>query len=329
MRHRQCFVALTLVATVFASSAPALGQSSAEITAAKQAFKEGDEAEKRRDLPTAAAKFKEALAVKETPQLVLRLGGVQEKLGLLAQAMQSYERGMERAQAANLAPVAKVAREQMEAMRARVPTVVVTVAKSYPDLSVTLDGKPLALGTKTYLDPGDHKVVAEASGFQKKEKPFAAVERDALEFQLDLAPIGGPAPVAGPVDQTPVDGGPKASKLPPAILIGGGAAAIGAGVVLFIVAASKDSTITKECGGNRDTCNVPKAEQKSITSQVSTVNTLQIVSAISAGVGAVGVGIGTYLLLHKPSAPAQAAEGIRIYPLAGPTVAGAGFSGRF
>src|SRR5262249_14925873 len=148
----------------------------------------------------AAAKFKEAIAIKETPQLVLRLGGVQEKMGLLAQAMASYERGMERAQGANLPQVAKVAREQMEAMRARVPTVVVTVAKSYPDLAVTLDDKPLALGTKTYLDPGDHKIVAEATGFLKKEKPFAAVERDALEFQLDLAPAGGPAPVTGPIE---------------------------------------------------------------------------------------------------------------------------------
>jgi hypothetical protein len=330
MGSRRRIVAFALVVTALVGSAPASAQPDAQIAAAKQAFKEGDEAEKRRDLPTAAAKFKEAIAVKETPQLVLRLGGVQEKMGLLAQAMASYERGMERAQAANLSNVAKVAREQMEAMRSRVPTVVVTVAKAYPELTVTLDDKPLALGTKIYLDPGDHKVVAEATGYQKKEKPFAAVERDSLEFQLDLAPVGGPAPVTGPIEGNGVtpDNGPRPSKVPAAILIGGGAAAIGAGVAFFVVATGKNSDVDKLCGGpDRKHCPVTKKDE--INSDISTVKLFQIVSLVSTVVGVGGVGVGTYLLLRKPPPPAQAADGVRVFPILGPTTAGAGLSGRF
>ncbi len=329
MGSRRRAAALALVVSVLAGSSPARAQSDPQITAAKQAFKEGDEAEKRRDLPTAAAKFKEAIAVKETPQLVLRLGGVQEKMGLLAQAMASYERGMERAQTANLANVAKVAREQMEAMRSRVPTVVVTVAKAYPELVVTLDDKPLALGTKIYLDPGDHKVVAEATGYQKKEKPFAAVERDSLEFQLDLAPVGGPAPVTGPIEgNVPSDTAPRPSKVPAAILIGGGAAAIGAGVVLFVVASGKNGHIDDLCGGSAR-LHCPVSKKAEINSDVSSVKTLQIISLASAVVGVAGVAGGTYLLLRKPPQPAQAADGVRIFPILGPTTAGAGVSGSF
>ena len=213
-----------LIAALVAVPAAAYAQTDAQVAAARAAFKEGDEAEKRRDLPTALAKFKEALAVKETPQLILRIGGVQEKLGQLGQAMLSYERGLERAQASNLAPVVKVVKEQIDALRPRVPTVVVTVAKQYPDLAVTLDDKPLALGTKLYLDPGEHKIVARATGYDTKEKPFAATERDALEFQLDLAPTGGVVPPVGgpPAGETAGASSDKPSRLPSVILISGG-----------------------------------------------------------------------------------------------------------
>ncbi|HEY4120146.1 MAG TPA: hypothetical protein VGM56_19915, partial [Byssovorax sp.] len=308
--------------------AAAYAQTDAQVAAARAAFKEGDEAEKRRDLPTALAKFKAALAVKETPQLILRIGGVQEKLGQLGQAMLSYERGLERAQAANLAPVVKVVKEQIDALRPRVPTVVVTVAKQYPDLAVTLDDKPLALGTKLYLDPGDHKLVARASGYDTKEKPFAATERDALEFQLDLAPTGGAAPPVGgpPAGETAGPSSDKPSRLPSVILISGGGAAIATGIVFFVLAGGKDSDVDKLCGGS-DRLHCPPAQETTINSDVSSVKTFQVVGGVAVGVGAVAVGIGTYMLLRTPKpAPAAAFE---VLPSFGPSQAGLTARGAF
>ena len=66
------------------------------MATARQAFKEGDEAENRGDLAIALAKFKEALAFKATPQLHLRIGAVQEKSGRLVDALDSYETGLSR-----------------------------------------------------------------------------------------------------------------------------------------------------------------------------------------------------------------------------------------
>ena len=72
-------------------------QSPKDIAAAKQAFKEGDEAERRGDFETALARYEAAIKVKETPQLYLRIGAAKEKLGRLVAALASYRQGLEKA----------------------------------------------------------------------------------------------------------------------------------------------------------------------------------------------------------------------------------------
>jgi hypothetical protein len=323
------FAAL-LAAALLASAAPAGAQTAAEIAGAKKAFKEGEEAEKRRDYRLALTKFQQAMSVKETSQLLLRVGAMQEKLGQLVEALEAYERGLAKANAQGLAPVIKVAQEQIDSLKTRVPTVTVNAAKPYPELVITLDDKPIApaaFGTKIRLNPGQHKLAATAQGYPAQEKPFVANERDTFDFTMDLAPGAAPARAAQSVEASKPAG---PSKLPGVLLVGGGGAALATGVVLLVVAFSKDSAIDDLCGGP-DRLDCPRSRADDINSRISTVKVFQVLSLGAGVLGAAGVGVGTYLLVRKPPEPSSktGAIWVDVAPAAGPGEVGLRATGRF
>ncbi len=107
-----------MAASVIGAPGLASAQSAKDVAAARQAFKEGEDAEAKGDLSVAIDRYRQALAIKATPQLHLRVGAVEEKLGRLVDALASYQRGLEKA--SSLPAVAAVAGEQIEALRPRV-----------------------------------------------------------------------------------------------------------------------------------------------------------------------------------------------------------------
>lgn len=289
-------------------------QSSKEIAAARQAFKDGEAAEAKGDLETALARFQAALTVKETPQLHLRIGTVEEKLGRLTSALASYKRGLERA--ASLPAVAKVAKEQIDAIEPKIPELTIAVAAPPAGLAITLDGAPVAassLGAARAIDPGQHRLHAEAPGRVPFDRAFTA-DRGAVRVDVELAPV-----VVKPIE-TP-------SKVPGAVTIAGGAAALIAGAVLIGVSFAKDGSIDDLCGGSqRLSC--PESRRDEIESGVRAANALRF-SGIGAGVlGAAGVAVGSYLLV-RAARPREATSAISVAPFAGIGVAGASVTGRF
>jgi hypothetical protein len=307
MTMKKSFVsALCLLATL--APTPALAQSDAEIALARKWFREGEQAEKSKDYAAALERFEKALAIKTTPQLLLRVGSAQERLGRLVEAMLSYDRALEAANAAALKDVAAVAKDQADALRPRLPTLTLEPAATYDGLTVALDGVALSaatLGSKLPVNPGEHQLVIEANGHQKLAKTITLAESEAKKLPFELADASSLAPE--PTPDAPTTPDPvRPSKLPAYLLVGGGVVAVGVGVALFAVAAGKDGAIDDDCGGSeRQHC--PVAMKDDITARVSSVNTLQTTSFILGGVGLVGAGIGTYLLLRHPKAAPTAA----------------------
>ena len=210
----------------------ARAQGAKEIAAAKQAFKEGEAAEAKGELATALARFQSALAVKETAQLHLRVGTVQEKLGRLVDALASYKRGLDKAAA--LPAVAKIAKEQIAAIEPKIPSLTVTLASpagSPSGLAITLDDAPLdaaSLGASRPIDPGQHRVRAEAPGRVPFERAFMA-DRGVTRIEIDLAPI-----VTKPLEEA-------RSKGPGASVTAGGGAALVAGAVWIGLSGAEDA----------------------------------------------------------------------------------------
>lgn len=297
-------LALALAAT----SATARAQSAKEIAAAKQAFKDGEAAEAKGELTTALARFRAAIAVKETAQLHLRIGSVQEKLGKLVDALASYKRGLDKA--AGLPAVAKVAKEQIAALEPKIPTVVITVAAPPPGLAIKLDDAQVEAGSRA-IDPGQHKVHAEAPGRAPFDRSFM-VDRGVTRIEVELAPI-----VVAPKEE------PR-SKAPGVIAIVTGGLGVVGGAVLIGVSVSKDASIDELCGGSeRLTC--PASKRAVIESDVRAVNAMRF-SGIGLGVaGAASVAMGTWLLAEarKP----KEASSRWVMPYVGPGVVG--MTGKF
>ena len=308
---------LRLLAAGAVALAPAAApaQSAKDIAAAKQAFREGDEAEVRGDLPTALARFQKALSVKDTPQIRLRVGAVEEKLGHLVDALASYEAGL--AKASSMPSVAKVAGDQIAALRPRIPTLTLVVRAAPADLAVTVDGAPLlpaALGSALPLDPGQHRVHAVASGRVPLDQIVTLVERDRHFVEIALVPDAVYVPP------------PPPSKLPGALVVTGGGALVVTGAAIFALSYVKDGQINALCGGAaRPTC--PESQMSSILGQVSTVNDLRFLGSALGLVGLGGAAFGGYLLAKASRTESGAA--VRVFPVTGAGVVGVGASGRF
>lgn len=301
-----------MLAAATLAPAGAAAQTTKEIAAAKKAFHEGEEAEAKGDYVTALDRFQAALAVKTTAQLHLRVGVVEEKLGRLRDALASYERGL--ALTSALPAVAKIAREQIDALTPRIPTVTVTVTAPPPGLTVTLDEAPFtAFGAAVPLDPGMHHLHAEAPGRPSRDETFLAAERGRTPLTLDLA-LPAPAEPDG------------LSKLPAALALGGGGAALVVGAVLIGVSVAKDGHINALCGG-ADRLLCPQSRQQEILGDVRAVNALRF-SGIGVGIaGAAGVVVGAVLLTKAAPASAPATGGLTLVPVIGPRMVG--LSGRF
>jgi len=209
---------------------------------------------------------------------------------------------------------------------------------------VKLDGAPAASGDKVPLNPGAHKVTAEATGRRPFEESFNVVARDTKTVTIELAEEWGPSAGAAPAGTGTPGAGARPSEanhagapdrggpgvLPIALLAGGGAAIAG-GVVLFVVSLVKDGKIDDLCQGDRATC--PKSRESEIRSDVSTVNTLQIVAGIVGGAGLVAAGVGTALLVSSSSQRSSAAPPktgrVQILPTISRTGVGLFADGRF
>lgn len=286
--QRTTFLCAAALAMVLSSSA-ATAQTPNEIAAAKQAFKEGEDAEKKGDHATALAKFEAALAIKETPQLHLRVGAAHEKLGKLVAAKASYERGLARANASSQKEVAKVADELIAALTPRIPIVTVK-GEERPGLTITIDGKQVWLNAGIPLDPGAHTLHAEAPGLAPQDLPFTLEERDKRSLALALAPAAGGS------------GSGAQLVVPGAVITGVSGAALITGATLLALSYVKGGKLDDLCGGpTRPSC--PADQRDHVTSEVTLINAFRASGAVLGGLGIAGVVTGAVLLARATKKP--------------------------
>jgi hypothetical protein len=230
---RLAWLALAL-ATLAPSASEA--QSPQDLLRAQKLYDEGDKAEQAGDAAQALAKFEEALTVVETAQLRLRAGRCQETLGKLVEALESYKRAV--ALSEEDAALNKVASDQARAAANRVPKLALSKPKDAPAATITVDGRAVTDGEPIPVNPGEHVIVAEAPGFQRFEKRVAARESDTVTIAIELVSLDKPKVV----DEKP-------TPVLPWVLIGGGAAFLGASIGFGAASASAKSTAYDDLAG--------------------------------------------------------------------------------
>jgi len=194
----------------------------------------------------------------------------------------------------------KTAASQLELLEPRVPKLIITLSeRTPPGATVKLDGSlldPVALGTPTPVDPGDHVVTAQVEDGAVEQHRITVHESENARLYLDLS-AGGSKVADVPATPPPGHTEPnRSSSGPPtgAYVAGGvGIAGIAVGAITGFVALGEKSTIDEHCPDRQ--CDAEGHDA------VDSGQSMALISTIGFGVGVVGLATGVVLLLTASS----------------------------
>jgi hypothetical protein len=249
-------VGLVGLAALLVASVVHAEPSAAELATARDMFKEARQAEDAGDWAAALEKLKAVAEVKMTAQVRFHLGLCEERLGLLVEALNEFERATSEAAEQRIASVASEAPEHAASIRARLPKLAFEIPPGTSEAKVTIDGGAIAgsmLGRPIPVNPGSHDIVASAPGKIYRETMTVAEKESRtvkVVFSAEVS-TAAPTPTAPPVPTTPV---PDRSEKPSGggstagvVLIGTGGALLVGSVISIVVRSGAISNIDDKC----------------------------------------------------------------------------------
>lgn len=304
----------------------------ASKNAARELAEQAAKAMEAEDYAKAQDLYQRAYALVPAPTLSLRHARALARGGRWVEALEAYVRTT-RTRVDASSPEAfreavQQAQTELAELRPRVPRAIVVVKgidRKSKDLSVTVDGRPLAavlLGVPAPVDPGKHELVAKTADGREARATLELGEKEekSVELVLPPAPEGG-APTAQrpgePGAKSGAGAGGSSQKTWAFVALGAGVAGLGVGVVTGLMATSKHQSAEDACPGGA--C----VQGSSGADDAESFRSLRTVSTVGYVVGIVGVGAGITLWLTSP----KRAESARVGAWMGPN--SAGLRGRF
>ncbi|MBP9205418.1 MAG: hypothetical protein KBG28_15715 [Kofleriaceae bacterium] len=324
MRNLGRFAGLVLVTVLLAPT----GVAWAQETDAERLFREGRDLLAQNKLAQACAKFEESLAKVDHLGPRMNLALCLEKRNQVHSAVRGFEYAEKMAIAAGETELAQAAREHINALRPRVPRVVVEVEGAVPGQVVVIKrpGKADVAATAGEAmpmdptDPSDSKdlvtVVASASGhetYATEARPLP----EGREERFVVPPLtpagagggggggggGGEGPIAAPRVRTKTTLG--------YVLLGGGVAFLGGSLAYNLREKSKAEATD---------CNAACVDRHN--------GNMKKYGTTLFGVGLAAVAAGTYFAFFHTSA-AESATRSALVPVLGPDQVGLSLSGGF
>jgi hypothetical protein len=331
---------MTVMAVLVPGPLFAADVSDADKGAAQALFDEGRRLVEKGQYAEACPKFARSEELDPGGGTLLNLAACHEKLGRAATAWAEFNDALSSAIRDGRADRQRYARKHIEALRAKLAQVVVSVVQPAPGQQVRIDDVPLAQGAwglSTPIDPGTHIIDSTAPERHASRKTITVAERDQLT--VEIGPLAAAEPVAPPARaegqdslrpaERAVEPGAEAQRPvlpqpaspvgpPPArdsagssgstrtlgfVLGGAGIAALGVGTYFGLRAISSWNDSNKGCPANVCT---PQA-----ASDARDAKTSAVVSDVAVVTGLLAVGTGTVLVLssgarsrHDPQAAA-------------------------
>lgn len=237
--------------------------------------------------------LKEVAAVRSTPQVRFNIALCEENLGQLVASVGDYELAAADARKQNAPDVSKEAEARLDALRGRIPKVVVKRGVNADAATITLDGVTLGdrvIGQSMNIDPGPHVITGRAAGFQSFRTTVRVAETQVETVEVNLVPINPPAASAPtPVDKTP-EREPEPSSHTAAYIVGGiGLASFAGAGAMFYLRQQELNTLENRC--------INKRCDPSLKSVADRGERYTLLGNIGLGVGAAGVSLGLILFL--------------------------------
>ncbi|HMJ12019.1 MAG TPA: hypothetical protein VK524_11430 [Polyangiaceae bacterium] len=327
-------------------------QTDEERSGARAAATQGAEAYNEKRYSEAVDLFSRAESLVHSPLHLMYMARSLEKLGKLVRARELYLKVTREQIPANAPPAFSRAQAdaqtELSALEPRLPYITVQVegAGAAP-VTVLMDGikvPPALVGLPRPVDPGDHKIIAQAEGLQSNEASVKVDEGKREIVTLTLQPAGSAAaptaaaeappetmPGAAPigVDTNMSTGGSNGLKIGGFVALGVGVVGLGAGTFFLLQKSSKQSDADDLCTLPGGGCPASAREEiEQLDDDAKSAGTLSAVGFIVGGVG-VATGVTLLILSGKSSAPEQARlehkPGVR--PWVG--LGSAGVQGRF
>ena len=342
IRDRRLLVLLGLAGSVVAGIARA-EPSATERALARSLFEQGRALMAAGNYEQACPKLAESQRLDPAGGTLLNLALCHEKEGRTATAWSEYNDALSQARRDGREDRAKAAQERIAALAPLLSRLVLQLGPGadVPGLVVTLDTATIgkaAMGAPMPVDPGSHRLHVSAPGKKDWEvtfeiKPNAdskSVEIPALQdapagsspppAASSQAPaVSAPAPAAGDVPRP----AQAKSRVPGYAVGAAGLVALGVGGYFGLRAFSKWDDSKAHCPAGA--CD---AQAVSLRNEA---NTAAWVSNVAVGLGVVGLGMGTYLVLSpgekEAGAPALGARSVRVLPVAGAKAAGVSVGG--
>jgi tetratricopeptide (TPR) repeat protein len=234
--------------------------------AAEVLFDEGQKLLFNGEYEEACRRFEQSQALDSGVGTLLYLGQCYDRLGRSASAWATYRSAESLAKANGQVDRARVANERASRLEPTLAKLTVNIAAEKPSegFALTINGKPLEaalIGVAFPIDPGRYELVARAfartpwsTSIEIQAGQAQTVQIPALEpaQTVEQLPANDPyAAGAAHRDGAPADAGIAFSPRQKASLIvaAGGVAAVATGIVLGLVAQSKDHDATDACAG--------------------------------------------------------------------------------
>jgi hypothetical protein len=313
---------------------------------ARALFDEGRDLMAAKKPSEACPKFAASMRLDPKGGTLLNLAVCHEAEGKTATAWVEFKEALAWARRDARPEREQLAQERIAAVEPKLSRLVIAIATGAgaAGLEVRLDGAVVdraAIGTAMPIDPGEHVVSASAPGRKKWEARVVVgavadrktVEVPALESEAVVAPpatpratatstaraTAAPTATATPAATATPTATPAAAPIAGYVVGGAGVVAIGVGAYFGLSAKSKhDEAKNEHC---------PDGYCDATAAQLSRdARTQGWISTALFGVGLVGVGVGTYLVLSGGKGEA-ASTGIRVAPVVGASGGGMNVGG--
>jgi len=304
-------VALTIFGSGIAEAQHQKSQPSSDTKAAQTLAAKGRAALRAKRYDDAEQLLRSAQELAPSPELQVDIGraliGLKryvEARTLLSDLTQGGKSPAEKRAAA-------AAKVQLKLLEKRLPTLkLAVVGPSAGAAHVSIDGQDVDPSQEIPLDPGEHVVTADATGFYRVVRKVNATEGGHLSEEMTLAPEKVATPAKEPVPQFAAAAHPdepkekpdsgRGSVVPAVAAFGIGAAGIGVGIGFGLMASSDADRVKAQCDGN--IC------PKSVENGLSSAKTKGTVSTIGFVAGGAGLAAGVVLLIARPGKGAAPPE---------------------